>query len=306
MKSETLCDLGEDEVVRRLISMLPPNSQSVRVGPGDDCAVIAVSGVSQLQLLKTDAVVEGVHFFAEEKMERVGWKALCRAISDVAAMGGVPESALITVIAPAKTEWKRVKDLYRGIGRAASKFGVSVVGGETSQLKGPLVCSVALTGWVKKGRCVRRSGGKVGDALLVTGRLGGSLRTGRHLDFTPRVKEASWLVEHFLPHAMMDISDGLGLDGARLAAASGCSVEWDLASIPCTKGSSLQEAFSEGEDFELLLAVEPRKVMALLSAWKRSFRGTPLTRVGSLVKRLQNDEGVSDSFNGGYDHFQKS
>ncbi len=306
MKSETLRDLGEDEVVRRLISMLPPNSRSVRVGPGDDCAVIEVPGVSQLQLLKTDTVVEGVHFCAEEKMERVGWKALCRAISDMAGMGGLPESALITVIAPAKTQWQKVKDLYRGIGRAASKFGVSVVGGETSQLKGPLVCSVALTGWVKRGRCVRRSGGRVGDALLVTGRLGGSLRTGRHLDFTPRLKEAAWLVEHFLPRAMMDISDGLGLDGSRLAAASGCSAAWDLDCIPRTKGCSLQEAFTDGEDFELLLAVAPRKVTALLSAWKLAFRGTPLTRVGSLVKRLQNDGGVLDSFHGGYDHFQKS
>jgi thiamine-monophosphate kinase len=159
--------------------------------------VVKVHRARKLQLLKVDSVVEGVHFVSCEKMTRVGWKAICRSVSDIAAMGGSPKHALVAVYASQRTSWAQLEALYRGIAAAAESFGISVVGGETGRIEGPLVCSVTLTGWVEEERLVLRSGGRVGDSVLVTGRLGGSLRNGHHLDFIPRLKEARWLTKNF-------------------------------------------------------------------------------------------------------------
>ncbi|MEI6715204.1 MAG: thiamine-phosphate kinase [Verrucomicrobiota bacterium] len=307
---KTLRELGEDAIVDGLVRLLPPQANSVQTGPGDDCAVIREPGSKRLKLLKTDVVVEGIHFLAEEKMSRVGWKALSRAVSDIAAMGGTPEFALITLLAPPETAWERVKELYRGISRAARRFGVSVVGGETGRTTGPLVCNVALTGWAAPERCVLRSGGRAGDVLFVTGRLGGSFQSGKHLDFTPRLKEAAWLVEHFLPSAMMDLSDGLATDGRRLAEASGCELQLDITRIPRTRGCSVEQALGDGEDFELLFAIAPDKVPRLLKAWSKVFPRLLLSEVGVLLDpksaRKKPDPSAQTLKIRGYDHFQES
>ena len=300
--SPKLSELGENAVVERLLQIIPTSSPSIVLGPGDDCAVVQVAGQTRHQLLKTDAVVEGVHFLANETMERVGWKALCRALSDIAAMGGTPEHALLTVLAPRQTDWSRLEGLYRGIGRAARQFGVSVVGGETGHTTGPLVCNVCLTGWVSPEHCVSRSGGRPGDVLLVTGKLGGSFESGKHLDFIPRLAEAEWLVTHFCPNAMMDLSDGLGADLPRLAAASRCAYRIDRENVPRTPGTTVEQALSDGEDFELLLAMAPGRVGDLMEAWSRRFPLLPLTVVGELVSG-SGGETLSAS---GYDHFQES
>ncbi|MEI9893034.1 MAG: thiamine-phosphate kinase [Chthoniobacter sp.] len=149
----SLADWGEDRLVAALTQGLPVDAQ-VLVGPGDDCAVIGRPRDARWQLLKTDAVVEGVHFLPAEDPRRVGWKALCRAISDIAAMGGTPAHALITLAAPATTPVARVQALYTGLRKAARKYGVSIVGGETSRSPGPLFLSIALTGWVVRSQCV--------------------------------------------------------------------------------------------------------------------------------------------------------
>lgn len=300
----TLAALGEDALVERLVGLLPVSGDAVVAGPGDDCAIVEGTSSDCWSLLKADAVVEGVHFVPGEKMARVGWKALCRAISDVAAMGGVPLHALVSVTAAPATPWVVLRDLYRGLAKAARAYEVAVVGGETTHSNGPLVCSVFLTGRVEPARCVRRSGGHPGDVLLVTGRLGGSFESGRHLDFKPRVAEARWLSAHFRPNAMMDLSDGLAKDGPRLARASGCGLELDVDAIPRRRGCSVEGACADGEDFELLLAVCPDRVEGLLAEWKRAFPRLPLTRVGRL---LEAGEGLRPRaiFNlRGYDHFQ--
>lgn len=276
----TLADLGEVALVTRLTRRLALGTD-VRHGAGDDCAVIGAPRAARWDLLKTDAVIEGVHFLAGEDPRRIGWKALCRAISDVAAMGGVPAHALITLAAPPSTPLKRIDGLYAGLRRAARRFEVSIVGGETSRSPGPLFLNVALTGWVERVRCVLRSGGRPGDALYVTGRLGGSL-AGKHLDFMPRLAEARWLATHFRPHAMMDLSDGLAADLPRLASASRCGYEIFRDRLPLTPGSDGEAALSDGEDFELLLAVGPRQALPLERAWKQKFPRLPLTRIGEL------------------------
>ena len=276
-KSLKLSDLGEEALVARLTRGLPRNA-ALLAGPGDDCAVVGRRSDGVWTLLKTDCVIEGVHFEAAADFARVGWKALARNISDIAAMGGEPEHALVTVALPSHMDVAKADALYVGLRRCAKMFGVSIAGGETARSPGPVFVSIALTGRVERGRCVMRSGGKPGDALYVTGRLGGSL-AGKHLDFMPRLSEARWLTEHFRLHAMMDLSDGLGADLPRLAKASGCGFE--LGEIPCAPGCSREAALSDGEDFELLFAVSSRQAKRLERAWP--FKKLPLTRVGVLT-----------------------
>jgi thiamine-monophosphate kinase len=296
-----LSDIGEDAVVEALTHGLPAG-KNVIVGPGDDCAVLGGKSDASWLLLKTDAVIEGVHFHTDEEPERVGWKALCRAISDVAAMGGVPGHAVITLGVPGNTELDWARGLYAGLRRAAKRFGVGIVGGETCRSPAAKFINVSLTGTVERSHCILRSGGKAGDFLYVTGRLGGSLH-GKHLDFTPRLAEARWLAENHKPAAMMDLSDGLGADLPRLAAASGCGHEIWPMSLPCTRGSTPLNAMNDGEDFELLFAIRPKGAEALEHEWKREFPELELTRIGQLTKPATQP---SRRGTGGFDHFRKA
>ena len=303
-----LSALGEDAVVAAITRGLPLGSD-VRRGAGDDCAVIGGPRDRWWRLLKTDCVVEGVHFLPDEKPARVGWKALCRAVSDIGAMGGLPRHAMITIALRPQVEMKWLRGLYTGLRTAARRFGVSIVGGETSRSPGPAFISVAITGEVERTRCVTRAGGKDGDLLYVTGRLGGSL-AGRHLDFIPRVREARWLVERFPIHAMMDLSDGLAADLPRLACASQCGFEIHEESIPRHRGCTVTQALGDGEDFELLLAISPRDASRLDAAWRKAFPRLPLTRIGKLTREADNAlrtaklqrTGVS-ALPRGHDHF---
>lgn len=288
-----IAGLGEDRLIAEITRGLR-HAADVRVSIGDDCAVIGSARAAIWQLLKTDCVVEGVHFLREADPKKVGWKALARAISDIGAMGGAPKHALITLGLSPETELRRVKSLYAGMHKAAETFGVSIVGGETSRTSGPLFISVALTGAVPRKQCVTRSGGRAGDCLYVTGRLGGSL-AGRHLTFTPRVAEAQWLASNFRIRAMMDLSDGLGADLPRLAAASGTGFELARDAVPRNKGCTVEQALSDGEDYELLFAIAPRDAAKLEARWP--FPKLPLTRIGTLLRRTK-----PDSLRG-FDHF---
>ena len=293
---------GEDVLVARLRKLLPPVGAGVIEGIGDDCA--AVRGVRSefLELLKTDCVVEGRHFSPQDAAADVGWKAVCRAVSDIAASGGVPRHALVTCVLRRGCEGRWVEGLYRGIARAARRFSFSVVGGELASTDGPNVINVAMTGEVRQREHVTRRGGRPGDVLLVTGSLGGSFSSGRHLRFKPRLEEARWLAERHRPCAMMDLSDGLAADVPRLAAASGCGFEIDEALVPRANGATLEQALTEGEDFELLLAVAPRLVSKLLAAWKKKFPRLRLTVIGRLAP-----SGVARGLGSrrGFDHFMR-
>jgi thiamine-monophosphate kinase len=295
-----LRDVGEDRLLDQLLPTMEQNS-GVVLGVGDDCALVESGKPGLLNLLKTDCLVEGVHFAKNSRPEMVGWKAMARPLSDFAAMSGLPRFALVTLIVPATKDISWVRGLYRGIEKAARNFEVAVVGGETSNIKGPAVISISVTGLVEKGRWVGRAGGKPGDALFVTGRLGGSLR-GRHLKFVPRIAESRWLTKNFRIHAMMDLSDGLGSDLPRLARASGVGFEVEEAALPLNRGCTAAQAISDGEDYELLFAIAPKESGSLLPRWRKKFQDVPLTRIG----KLNSEFGIPNSkFPGGYVHFQK-
>jgi thiamine-monophosphate kinase len=292
-----LSEMGEDALIARLVAGLPSGAEVV-VGPGDDCAVVQVPGSDELQLLKTDCIVESVHFLKEAAPERVGWKAVARVLSDVAAMGGTPDHLLVTLVVSQECTLEWVDGVYAGMTRCASRFGASIVGGECSRLPegSPAVLSVSGTGRVNPKALVLRSGGRVGDSLYVTGRLGGSL-AGKHLDFVPRLEEASCLVSRKGVRAMMDLSDGLAMDLPRLARASGCGFVLEESAIPCNAGVGVKEAVGDGEDYELLLAVDPWARSAVETAWRAQFPDLPLTRIGELC------EGEAGEISGGWDHF---
>lgn len=258
-----LAELGENAVLARLLPHLPTND-ALLVGPGDDCAVTARDEQWDT-LLKTDVVVEGVHFLPDTAPERIGRKALARALSDIAAMGGLPEHALVTVLTHPSRPVEQLEGIYRGLNALAQQYGVSVAGGETSSLPTDgLVLNIALTGRVERGRAVLRSGGCPGDKLFVSGQLGGSFASEWHLDFEPRIELARLLLNSAAcPAAMMDLSDGLGTDLPRLAAASRCGFRLDAASLPCKPGCTPEQAIGDGEDYELLMALSAPAAEAL-------------------------------------------
>jgi thiamine-monophosphate kinase len=290
-----LNEIGEDAVVEEITRTLRFDER-VEIGPGDDCAVVHFG--PNLQLLKTDCVIEGIHFLPDTPARAVGWKALCRNISDIAAMGGDPLDALITVAVTSDRELVWLTDLYAGLNQAAAKYGVNLVGGETSRSPGPAFISVALTGKVDKERLVTRAGGKMGDRLYVTGRLGGSFPV-KHLSFEPRLAESRWLTENFRLHAMMDLSDGLGSDLPRLAKASGTGFEIDFAALPKNENCSEEQALTDGEDYELLFAVSEDHGQKLEKEWRAVFPELPLSCIGRLI------EAKAEPFSRpGYDHFR--
>ncbi len=309
--------MTEFELIRRLTRALPTNP-AVVVGAGDDCAVLDAGVPDRLLLFKTDAVVEGVHFTSAAPPEKIGHKALGRCLSDIAAMAGTPTAALVTIGLPRDFKPEFVEAVYVGLNALARRHDVAVVGGETTTNPGGIFISVALIGWVPRGKGVLRSGAEVGDALFVTGELGGSL-AGKHLDFEPRLVEARWLAQHFPVHAMLDISDGLAGDLRHILAASRVGAELLATSIPISRearlaakaGSSakpaLLAALTDGEDFELLFTVASRDAVPVLDAWRKRFPKLALTCIGKIKAgegiTIRDKNGARPLTVHGYTHF---
>lgn len=296
MLSESLQQLGEDRLVERLVKLLPPHTDLL-TGPGDDCAVVRRDAQWD-GLLKTDVVVENVHFLPDETPERIGWKALARAVSDIAAMGGIPEHALVTLLTDPRQPVDKLEGIYKGIVTCALKYGISIAGGETSSLpeKG-LVINIALTGRVEKGTAILRSGAQVGDILCVTGQLGGSLG-GHHLDFQPRTEEGRLLHAKGVS-AMMDLSDGLAKDLPRLCKASGTGAACEENTLPRSEGATIRQALYDGEDYELLFTLSPALWESLRHEWPAEL--APVSCIGKITEQTQNPAPLT----GGWDHFSR-
>lgn len=257
-KLSHLGEFGLIESLKKFQNLLP----RVVKGIGDDAAVLKVKGGRQL-LFTTDMMVEGVHFLRRMNARSVGHKALACNVSDIAAMGGEPVFAVVSLGVPGNIQARYVKGLYAGMWAVARDFGVSIVGGDTVR-SDKIIVNIALLGEVEKTKLVRRQGARPGDWIFVSGPLGGSLRSGRHLNFTPRVREARFLVKKFKPSAMMDLSDGLAGDLAHILKAScvGALIEEKL--IPCHRGVTPMRALADGEDFELLLTMPSARARKLL------------------------------------------
>lgn len=309
--------MNEFDLIHRLTRALPTNS-SVVVGAGDDCAVLDAGVPDRLLLFKTDAVVEGVHFTPGTAPEKIGHKALGRCLSDIAAMAGTPGAALVTIALPPDFSPDFVETIYTGLNALARRHQVAIVGGETTTNPGGILISVALLGWVPRGKGVLRSGAEAGDAIFVTGELGGSL-AGKHLEFEPRLAEARWLAQEFSLHAMLDISDGLAGDLRHILTASRVGAELLATAIPISREARraakaapstkppLLAALTDGEDFELLFTVASRDAVTLLDAWRKQFPTLALTCIGKIKAgegiTIRDQHGVRPLTDHGYAHF---
>ena len=253
-------------------------------------------------VLKTDCVVEGIRqFFTRRKSLRCRLESNdAGPLSDFAAASAIPKFALVTLIVPKQTNTTWVASVYRGLGRAAGRFRVTIAGGETSATRGPAAISLSVAGFVEPNRWTSRRGGRPGDDLFVTGRLGGAIK-GKHLRFIPRITESRWLTENFSIHAMMDLSDGLGADLPRLARAGKVGFKIDIERLPLNPGGKIDNAISDGEDYELLFAISPRHRNRLEKTWRKKFPKLPLTRIGQLLRTSNLRAQTSLR---GYVHFQ--
>jgi thiamine-monophosphate kinase len=309
--------MNEFELIAKLTRVLPVN-ESVVTGAGDDCAVLDLGVADKLILFKTDAVVEGFHFTRETPPEKIGRKALARNLSDIAAMAGTPTAALVTIALPKNSAAEFVAKIYDGINALAREHGVAIVGGETTTNPERILISIALLGTVARGKQVLRSGAKVGDAIFVTGELGGSFAE-KHLDFEPRLSEARWLAENFPIHTMIDLSDGLAGDLRHILNASKTGAEILKSAVPISRAAKLRAkqnsaakpafvaALTDGEDFELLFTVAGKDAVKLLDGWKNKFPKLKLSCIGKIVPGdgiLIRDKSGSHKFNAhGYVHF---
>ena len=309
--------MNEFELIAKLTKS-PPTNENVLTGAGDDCAVLDFGLPEKLFLFKTDAIVEGIHFTKKTTPEKIGRKALARNLSDIAAMAGTPNAALVTIALPENFDAEFVEKIYDGLNSIAKKSGVAIVGGETTKNPERILISIALLGTVPRGKQILRSGAKVSDAIFVTGELGGSL-TEKHLEFEPRLAEARWLAEHFPVHAMIDLSDGLAGDLRHILKAGGVGAELLKSAIPISREaklaarksssakSALAAALTDGEDFELLFTVASNDAVKLLDAWKKKFPKLKLSCIGKIVSGdgiLIRDKSGSHKLNAhGYVHF---
>lgn len=277
---------GEFGLIAWLRSRAITRARTV-VGIGDDCAVLRPRTDREL-LVTTDMLMDGRHFDLDRHgAEAVGWKALGVNLSDIAAMAGHPLAALVAVALPRDRAIAVAQGLFAGMRPLADRFGVDLVGGDTNAWDGPLVVSVTVLGEASARGPVLRSAARPGDAVVVTGPLGGSL-LGRHLRPEPRIDEALALSAAVPIHALIDISDGIASDlGHILEESGGLGAVIDEAATPIHADAvamseqdgrtPIDHALSDGEDFELCAALAPEDVEGA----KRVVAG--LRRIGTFV-----------------------
>ncbi len=257
----------------------------VVVGPGDDCAVVETPGGERL-LLSVDQLIAGRHFERGEAVERIAYKAMARSMSDIAAMGGSPSVSLAAAAIPAS--FRHADALFDAMHAVAATLDCPLVGGDIATTQGMLSLSVTVVGSPHKGRGpVLRSEARAGDNVYVTGRLGGSLDSGRHLTFAPRLAEGQWLCSTLGERlgAMIDLSDGLGRDAGRLAVASGVVIQLEADRLPMHKDiDDPMRALADGEDYELCFTARG-EVPSVCTA-----TGTPITRIGRVVDTGEDGE----------------
>ena len=246
-----------DHIYARSGSLSLTNGELL-VGPGDDCAVLSTPS-GDLQLLTVDQLVEGRHFEPGTDLDLISRKAITRSVSDIAAMGGQPAWALATGVLP--KGYAHADALFDAMHRWGNHWHCPLVGGDIASHASPdhpLTLTVTVGGTMPTGSMpVLRSGARPGDLLYVTGQIGGSFESGWHLRFEPRVEVGQW-ASRTNAHAMMDLSDGLGRDAHRIATASGVRIELDATKLPIShRCDDWQQAVSEGEDYELLIALSP-------------------------------------------------
>jgi thiamine-monophosphate kinase len=292
---------------RQFISWLRerlPQHPLLRLGPGDDAAVLQMADVKQC-VITVDMLMDHVDFeLTEVDPRRVGHKCLAANLSDLAAMASRPLACVIAAALPKSGSMDLAVALYEGMLPLAERYEVAIAGGDTNSWDGPLAVSITLLGEVTNRGPLCRRGAQPGDHILVTGSFGGSI-LGRHLDFEPRVHEALALHARYELHAGTDVSDGLSLDLSHILEESHCGAVLHADAVPVADaahrladqlddGSTpLDHALSDGEDFELILALPPHEAQRVLAEQPL---GVTLSDIGEFIPEpglwIQDSKGI--------------
>ena len=307
-----IMSLSEDTLVAWLAEQRHLPESLVPVGIGDDMAQINLSK-EYSALITTDMLLEGVHFdLSECTLEQAGYKAMAVNLSDCAAMATIPLAAVVAVALPKTVTPNDLKQIHTGLLRAADQFDCPLVGGDITKWRNSSSLAINVSMLSRPGASVPvlRSGAKVGDSICVTGTLGGSL-SGKHLTFTPRVKEALALTRLVTIHAMMDLSDGLSTDLRRLCACSRVGAMIEAKAIPISETATrspdpVTAALNDGEDFELLFTVPKDQTETLLQRWAEPVAITPIGTVTDTgrIELMQADGRIHLLRQAGFDHFK--
>ena len=294
---------GETELVQYFAAKGKLNPAKFPIGIGDDMAEVKLPSGGSV-LITTDMLLDGVHFDTKKAtLEQIGYKSMAASLSDCAAMATIPLAAVVSVALPRNFGAGRLKRLHKGILIAAKKYNCPLVGGDMTSWTKPLAISVSMLSVPGKTKPIKRSTAKIGDAICVTGTLGGSIFK-KHLEFEPRLKE--WLaIAKAGANSMMDISDGLSSDLNHICRLSrkGAIVEADKVPVSRNAGG-LNAALNDGEDFELLFTMPQKKFERLKKQWRFKVKLTAVGKItgGRAVKIKMPNGKIIDLKPGGYDH----
>ncbi|HKT25568.1 MAG TPA: thiamine-phosphate kinase [Terriglobales bacterium] len=309
--------LPERQLIGRLRRAV--RGKTAILGIGDDCAILRIPAGHET-LVTTDFSLEGVHFRRDwQSPECIGYRCLARGLSDIAAMGGRPMAAFLSLALPKELPQRWVDRFFAGLLRLAEKYEVELAGGDTSQSPVGVLADVIVLGSVAKGKALRRSGAQVGDQIYVTGALGESAaaiqlltkKKSRRRDIfpEPRIAIGEWLVKNRVASACIDISDGLSTDLSHICKESGVGALIQANRIPIHKAASrlnnfLQLALDGGEDYELLFTALPHKKIP------SAIGETAISRIGEINSTAQmtliNDSRRERLIAKGWEHFSDS
>jgi thiamine-monophosphate kinase len=327
---------SEWDLIAALSREFGPAPPQVILGIGDDCAALALNRTDYL-LWTVDTLVEGVHFdLAYTSLSQLGWKSLTVNLSDIAAMGGEPRQALLSLGWPPARDRRLALEFAAGLAQAAREYGVAVIGGDTVASPGGLIVTVTLTGQVPAAQMLRRSGAKPGDLIFVTGPLGEAaagleiLRQGlslapdlqeplieAHLRPRPHLQAGSLLARQGLASALIDISDGVATDLYHICQAGGVGARINRTGVPVSPRvqaaaphlgrDPLDLALTGGEDYLLLFTCPPAQAGRLPQSFTGAGLAPPLL-LGHIVSGdrviLETPAGQVDISGRGYDHFR--
>jgi thiamine-monophosphate kinase len=280
--ANSVAALGEEKLIAAIRRWLGSASPRAPFGIGDDCAVLPISRAPQL--ITIDPVIYREHFNDLIPPHAAGEKLFKRNLSDIAAMGGRPRAAVVALALDRRVKLEWLEQFYRGLAAVSRRHRVPLVGGDIAHHRGGIVATLTLVGEAASKRVVTRTGARVGDSIWVTGALGNSLRSGHHWKFTPRLAEGQWLARQRGVHAMIDISDGLAKD-LRALTPRGSMPALIPDAVPRRTGATLATALGEGEDYELVFALDSRVAREKFArTWRKKFPRTHLSCLGHFVR----------------------
>ncbi|MFQ5825083.1 MAG: thiamine-phosphate kinase [bacterium] len=332
-------EIGEFGLIERIKKIVEVPNKDLLTGMDDDTAAFRISK-DQILLLSTDALIEGVHFSLKYfSFFHLGWRAMAANLSDLAAMGGWPQYAVVSLSLPQNLQVESVEEMYHGMKTLADQYHTTIIGGDTTRSPERIFISLAVIGQVEENQLTQRAGAQVGDALFITGTLGGSQAglkvlksqeawlkkkygsaVERHLSPKPRIKEALFLVNKFAIHSMIDISDGLASEVNHICHQSDVGAlvyESQLPLDPETKSvaeyfgeSPVDYAMNGGEDYELLFTTPEINVHEIQKKIHKKF-GLSCSKVGMIIEKAEgiylektDRKKIPLDFKG-YDHFHK-